>query len=339
LRILVIRFTSLGDVILTTPVVAALREHYPQARIDYLVMESCADAIAGSPHIDTLIRFDKNRHRGVPGMLTFARRLGQYDLIIDLHAKLRSRILTALIPGRVLRYCKRAWWKALGVHLRLIRYRADAPIVTTYFKALAPLGIPVGGEDLYFAYGDVDQERVVEHTGAAVLAIGAANATKRWPADHFARLGELIEGPIVIIGGSVDTADGDRICRHINGHTGDRTGHRISDRISDRCTNLAGSLSLKESGALLATARYVVCNDSASFHMARAVGTQAFVIFGPTDPGMFSYDEGAVLLHRGESCAPCSLHGNRHCPRGHFDCMRRLRPETVMATIERHVNP
>jgi ADP-heptose:LPS heptosyltransferase len=323
LRILVIRLTSLGDVILTTPVVAALRAHFPDARIDYLVMENCADAIAGDPHLDALIRFDKSRHRGILGLRAFARELGGYDLIIDLHAKLRSRILTAFIPGRVLRYRKRAWWKALGVHLRLIRYRADAPIVTTYFNALAPLGINTGGEDLSFTFSEADRERVAEFAGAVVLAIGAANATKRWPADHFARLGELIEGPLVIIGGRDDAADGDRICDHI-------------DR---RCTNLAGRLSLKESGALLAAARYVVCNDSVSFHMARAVGTRAFVIFGPTDPGMFTYDDRAVLLYRGAPCAPCSLHGDRKCPEGHFDCMRRLRPETVLATIEHHVNP
>jgi ADP-heptose:LPS heptosyltransferase len=317
LRILVIRLTSLGDVILTTPILAALQDHYPDARIDYLVMQSCADAIAGNPHIDSLIRFDKNRHRGVPALVSFARRLGRYDLIVDLHAKLRSRILTAFIPGRVLRYRKRAWWKALGVHLRLIRYRADAPIVTTYFNALAPLGIPVGGEDLDFTYSEADKERVAEHADAVVLAIGAANPTKRWPADHFARLGNLIEGPVLIIGGGDDAADGDR----------------IQERIGSRCTNLAGRLSLKESGALLAAARYVVCNDSVSFHMARALGTQAFVIFGPTDPGMFTYHHRAVLLYRGESCAPCSLHGNRHCPKGHFDCMRKLTPEMVFEAI------
>jgi ADP-heptose:LPS heptosyltransferase len=281
-------------------------------------MQNCADAIAGNPHIDTLIRFDKSRHCGITGLAAYARRLGAYDLIIDLHAKLRSRILSASIPGRVLRYRKRAWWKALGVHLGLIRYRADAPIVATYFKALAPLGIPAGGEDLSFTYCQADRERVAAYAGAVVLAIGAANATKKWPADQFARLGELITDPVIIIGGSDDAADGELI-RH---------------RIGSRCTNLAGRLGLKESGALLAGARYVVCNDSVSFHMTRAVGTRAFVIFGPTDPGMFTYNERAVLLYRGEPCAPCSLHGDRKCPKGHFDCMRRLRPETVLERIK-----
>jgi lipopolysaccharide heptosyltransferase II len=321
LRILVIRLTSLGDIILTTPVLAALGEHYPQARIDFLVMEGCAEAIDGNPHIDTLIRFDKSRRRGLLGLRAFARQLSGYDLIIDLHAKLRSRILTAFMPSRVLRYRKRGWWKTLGVHLRLIRYRADAPIVTTYFNALAPLGIPVGAEDLNFTYSETDRERVAEYAGAVVLAIGAANATKKWPAAHFARLGELIEAPVVIVGGSEDTANGEVISR----------------RIGNRCTNLAGKLSLKESGALLAEAKYVVCNDSVSFHMARAVGTPAFVIFGPTDPGMFTYSDRAVLLHRGEPCSPCSLHGDPKCPLGHFNCMLKLRPETVIAAVQRHL--
>ena len=324
MRILVIRLTSLGDVILTTPVLAALRARYPDARIDYLVMASCAEAIDGNPHIDARIPFDKARHRSLPALRAFARGLGAYDLVVDLHAKLRSRLLTACMAAdRVLRYRKRAWWKALGVHLRLIRYRADAPIVTTYFKALAPLGIPVGAEDLSFTYSEADKKKVAAHAGAVVLAIGAANATKKWPRDHFARLGELIEEPIVIVGGCADTADGEA----------------IRGRIGGRCTNLAGALSLKESGALLAGARYVVCNDSVSFHMARAVGAPAFVIFGPTDPGMFTYNDRAVLVYGQEPCAPCSLHGDRQCPKGHFDCMRRLTPEKVLAAIQERVAP
>ena len=324
MRILVIRFTSLGDVILTTPVVAALRKRYPEARIDYLVMAGCADAIAGNPHIDTLIPFDKARYHSLPELRAYARGLEPYDLIIDLHAKLRSRLITAFLPGRVLRYRKRAWWKALGVHLGLIRYRADAPIVTTYFNALAPLGIPVGKEELSFAFGEADRQRVAPHAGAVVLAIGAANATKKWPLGHFARLGELIEDPIVIMGGRVDATDGEA----------------IRNRMGGRCTNLAGALSLKESGALLATARYVVCNDSVSFHMARAVGTPAFVIFGPTDPRMFTYNDRAVLIYAEAPCAPCSLHGDRQCPKTHFDCMRKLTPETVLERITtRHPSP
>jgi ADP-heptose:LPS heptosyltransferase len=322
-HILVIRFTSLGDVILTTPVVAALRKRFPQARIDFLVMNSCAEAIHGNPHIDTLIRFDKTRHSGLRGLVAFARRLETYDLIIDLHAKLRSRILTTFMPGRVLRYRKRAWWKPIGVRLRLIRYHADAPIVTTFFKALSPMGIPIGSETLSFSFSDADQHRVAAHAGAVVLAIGAANATKKWPAEQYARLGELIPDPIVIIGGGVDGED----------------GALIRQRIGNRCTNLAGGLSLKESGALLAAAKYVVCNDSVSFHMARAVGTQAFVIFGPTDPGMFTYDDRAVLLYRGEPCSPCSLHGDPKCPRGHFNCMLKLKPETVLAHISASLPP
>lgn len=317
MRILVIRFSSLGDVILTTPVLAALRERHPQAHITYLVMDTCADAIEGNPHIDEVIRFDKTRHHGLLGLRAFARRLGGFDLIIDLHAKLRSRIITGFVPGRVLRYRKRVWWKAIGVHLRLIRYRADAPIVTTYFNALTPLGIPMGQEALNFSFSKADSRRVEAHVGAVVLAIGAANATKKWPAEHFARLGELLAVPVVVIGGSADRADGEAIRQHIG----------------SRCTNLAGDLSLKESGALLAAARYVICNDSVSFHMARAVGTRAFVIFGPTDPGMFTYNDRAVLIYRDEPCAPCSLHGDRLCPKGHFNCMRKLMPEAVLERI------
>ena len=100
-----------------------------------------------------------------------------------------------------------------------------------------------------------------------------------------------------------------------------------------RCKNLAGKLTLKESGALIATARYVIANDSGPFHIARGVGQNVFVIFGPTDPKMFTYDQGAVLIYSNATCSPCSLHGDPVCPKGHFKCMLDLTPEKVYQII------
>jgi len=97
---------------------------------------------------------------------------------------------------------------------------------------------------------------------------------------------------------------------------------------------MAGKLSLKESGALMSKAQYVVTNDSGPFHIARGVSKKVFVIFGPTDPNMFTYDaNNTVLLYNQLACAPCSLHGDDKCPQGHFRCMQELTPEDVYTKI------
>jgi ADP-heptose:LPS heptosyltransferase len=149
------------------------------------------------------------------------------------------------------------------------------------------------------------------------MAPGAANATKAWPGEYFSRLGRMIGGNIILIGGR-DEYD---------------SFETIRTTIGDTCRNLAGKLSLKESGALISKSSYVITNDSGPFHIARGVGKKVFVIFGPTDPGMFEYDRRSILLYEKKDCAPCTLHGDKQCPRKHFACMRDLTPEKVYKKI------
>ena len=319
-KLLVIRLSSIGDVILTTPVLAAIKQKYPDASIDFVVMEPFKDAISGNPHIDNLILFDKRKYQGIRGIYRFARTLkgNHYDLILDLHAKIRSRLIAVCLTGKVLRYKKRALWKSLLVPLRLVRYHVDDTIVRNYFKPLEKIHVYFTREELTFAFDARNSAKVKPYQGAVVMAPGAANPTKQWPAKHFAALAKMLKGPIVLIGGK----DEYRICQE------------VCDTVGTRCRNLAGQLSLKESGALIAAAKFIVCNDSGPFHMARGTQTKAYVIFGPTDPNMFSYNQKTVLIYAGLECSPCSLHGDKECPRGHFDCMRLLTPEKVYAIIQ-----
>jgi lipopolysaccharide heptosyltransferase II len=319
LKFLIIRFSSFGDIILTTPVLTAVKAKYPSAAIDFLVMEKYADAIYGNPDIDRLILFEKAKYRGIAGILRFARGLRKYkyDQVIDLHAKLRSIILSYGIGVPVFRYRKRRLFKAVGVKLRLMRYQVDDTTVNNYFGALKHLDISTTCQNLRFDYSPKDTAKISGHTNFIVLAPGAARVTKRWPMEYFAQLGRLLKEKIIIVGGPEDMDSGEEICR----------------QIGSGCHNMAGKLSLKQSGALIAQAKFVVCNDSVPFHMARGVGTKAYVLFGPTDPGMFSYDQKAILIYAALSCSPCSLHGDRKCPLGHFNCMRQLTPEKVIQII------
>lgn len=324
MNILIIRLSSIGDIILTTPVVRALAEKHPRAAIDFLVMDRYRDAVSGTPGITNLIEFKPGRYKGPAGIYRFSRTLkpAGYDLVLDLHAKLRSRLICLALNTRTLRYRKRSWWKTLGVRSRLIRYQADDTIVGNYFKPLRTLGIPPGPEKLTFTFTPEDLGAVKAFENLVVFAPGAANPTKKWPAEYFGDLGRMLDQTIVLVGGPEDVGILEGIRQCIG---------------PDQCENLAGKLSLKQSGALLSAARFVVTNDSGPFHMARAGGRPVFVIFGPTDPGMFAFNPNEILIYTGEPCSPCSLHGDNVCPRGHFRCMLNLTPDIVYGIIQQQL--
>ena len=314
-----IRLSSIGDIILTTPVLEALRSRYPDAQIDFLVMDRFKDAMQGVPWIDNLILFPKASYKGLHGLIRFGKQLSQthYDVVIDLHAKIRSIIIARQLKTRVLRYRKRAWWKSILVPLRLTTYHVDDTIVRNYFRPLSKLDVYYTREKLYFHFEPSDLEAVQITGDFVVLAPGAANQTKKWLPEYFGRLGHLIQKPVVIVGGKEEFEAFEEIRRIIG----------------SSCKNMAGKLSLKESGALMSRAQYVVTNDSGPFHIARGVNSKVFVIFGPTDPKMFTYDDNTVLLYNDLDCSPCSLHGDEKCPQGHFRCMKELTPEKVFAKI------
>lgn len=327
MKILVIRLSSIGDIILTTPVLKAFKEKYPEATIDFLVLDKFKAAIEGLPYIDNLILFNKKENDGLKNMKIFAEKLrsNNYDYVFDLHSKLRSKVISKHLGVKCYRYRKRSWWKTLLVKLRLIKYEVDDTIVKNYFGAFKVFGLEYKGEDLTFSFPSGMEEKFKEYADLPVIAPGASKNTKKWTPEGFGTLAKLIfekyGKETILIGGNEDK----EVCEKIDEISG---GHTI---------NLAGKLSLKESGALLSRAKFLVTNDSGPFHIARGVKCKTFVIFGPTSPGMFDLGENDTLIYSGESCAPCSLHGDKFCPKHHFNCMKNIKGEMVLKEIEKKI--
>ena len=325
MRILIIRLSSIGDVILTTPILKKIKEKNPNIKIDFLVLDRFKEAIIGNPNIDNLIIFEKGNHDGIKNIRKFAKGLKEnnYDYIFDLHSKIRSKLLTTFIGVRSFRYIKRSLYKTILVKLKLIKYRANSTIVKNYFDTFKILGINYTGEDLEFNFSKDDEKKVEDYKNYVVFAPGASKNTKKWTIEGFGSLAELIKKKykknIILIGSKGERNE----CENINKKSG------------NICINLAGKLSLKESGALLSKAEFLITNDSGPFHIGRGVKTKSYVIFGPTDPNMFEYDELGVLIYGKESCSPCSLHGDKKCPKGHFNCMKNISPEDIMKIIDK----
>jgi len=325
MRILIIRLSSIGDVILTTPILKKLKEKNKNIKIDFIVLDKFKDAVEGNPNIDNLIVFKKDTDDGIKNIRKFSKLLKEnnYDYVFDLHSKIRSRLITFFLGERTFRYIKRSLYKTILVKSGLIKYRADDTIVKNYFDAFKVLGIDYNGEDLEFNFSKKDEEKVEKYKNYVVFAPGASKNTKKWTVEGFGKLAKLIKGryktEIILVGSPKERDE----CESIN---------KISENI---CINLAGELSLKESGALLSKAKFLITNDSGPFHIGRGVKTKSYVIFGPTDPNMFEYDDLGVLIYGNEPCSPCSLHGDKKCPKDHFNCMKNISAEDIMKRIDK----
>lgn len=332
MRVLIIRLSSIGDIILTTPILRQLKEKFPDIVIDFVVLKNFKDSIEGSPYIDNLILFDKKKDDGFRNIKKFGKKLNEnrYDYVFDLHRKFRSKLISSEIKSKIFVYPKRKLWKSLLVKLKLIKYHVDDTIIKNYFKAFKVLGIKYKWEDLDFNFSKDDLENVKKYSGMFAMAPGASKETKKWLPEKFGKLAKKLYDKYkiktVLLGGKEDIER----CELIN---------KVSE---NSCINLAGKISLKESGALLSISKLLVTNDSGPFHIGRGVGCKSYVIFGPTDPNMFEYNSLAELIYANEKCSPCSLHGGKKCPKGHFNCMNNIDEnyifEKIVKDLEKNKN-
>src|SRR5947208_7539404 len=325
--VLVLRFSAVGDVVLTAPAIAALREAWPDARIVYAIKERLAHLVEHNPNIDEVIAL-----RDGEGPFSYASRLraARPSVLLDLHGKIRSRILRALLPGvpKVV-WHKRDFRDTLPVKLALRPYRASMLFADRYHAAVEEMvGRPLpkgklqyflGPEDLAVADGALRKAGLDPGRPLLGLSPGANWATKRWPAERFSGLARraLERGVQVAVQGSTREADLARtVVQHAPG-----------------TVDLSGKLDLRGLGGFIARCAAFASNDSGPMHMARALGVPTLAFFGSTDPSMFDF-RGHEMLFAGVACAPCSFFGRRRCPRGHFRCMLDLTEDRAWGALE-----
>ena len=324
--VLVLRFSAVGDVVLTSPAIDALRAAWPDARIVYGVKERLAHLVEHNPNVNEVIAL-----RDGEGPFSYARRLraAAPTVVLDLHGKIRSRILRALLPGaRKVVWTKREFRDTLPVKLALRPYRASMLFADRYHAAVEQLvGRPVPRGRLQYFLGPDDVASADSTLRAAGLkpgvpllglSPGANWETKRWPVDRFAGLARraLARGLQVAVQGSPAEAElGARIAREAPG-----------------AVDLCGRLDLRALGGFISRCTVFAANDSGPMHMARAMGVPTLAFFGSTDPTMFDF-RGHEVLFAGVACAPCSFFGRRRCPRGHFRCMLDLSEERAWLAL------
>ena len=325
--VLVLRFSAIGDVVLTAPAIEALKAAWPDARIVYALKERLAHLVQHNPSVDEVVAL-----RPGEGPLSYARRLraAQPTVVLDLHGKIRSKILRALIPGvRKVVWHKRDFRDTLPVKLGLRPYHASMLFADRYHAAVEELvgrALPRGRLRYFLGPDDVaEAERVLRASGIDLarpifgLSPGANWETKRWPAERFAGLARraLAEGVQVAVQGSEAEAP---------------LGALIA-QLAPGTVDLSGKLDLRALGGFIARCAAFAANDSGPMHIARALGVPTLAFFGSTDPGMFDFT-GHQLLFAGVECSPCSFFGRRRCPRGHFRCMLDLDEDRAFRALQ-----
>lgn len=334
---LVIQTSYLGDVILTTPLIAELAKRGP---VDVLATPVGATALANNPLVRSVIRYDKRSTYGSAlGLWHTIKELRSrrpYDAAYLAQGSFRSGLLAMLTGAKERIGFASSTGRAL--YTKQMPYRPDRHHAERLWSlAMSEHVTPPARERIRPRLFPSDEDRarvdsLLRRNGTGsepfvALAPGSAWGTKRWP--YYEALAKRLAADfrIAVVGSSADAATAAQI---------------IEALPADSVINAAGTLPLLASAELIGRAQAIVTNDSAPQHLASAMGTPTLSIFGPTVPE-FGFgplaERHAVAGHKGLSCRPCHRHGPQRCPLGHWRCMRELTPEYIASLLTEVLNP
>jgi heptosyltransferase-2 len=324
LCVLVVRFSSIGDILLTTPLLRVLARRHPDARLVFVTKRAMTPLVEAHPAVSEVVALEP--HEPLVHLAERLRALAPTHGI-DLHGNFRSRMLRLLVRSRWAGYSKRKLARSALISTKVDMYGPVVPVAERYFEAARALDVePDGGPPEFFP-SPAAFERVAawlaekRFQGPIALAPGAAHATKRWPIAHWIALAHRLRGaghPLVVVGGPDDR------------------GLALQLAADGAAESAAGEFSLQETGALLAQSRVVVSGDTGLMHMATAVGTPVVALFGPTvrQFGFFPYRARSLVLERELACRPCSSTGTPTCPLGHHRCLADITPADAVTAVE-----
>jgi len=322
MKFLIIRFSSIGDIVLTTPVIRCLKRQLPGAGVHFLTKQSFAAIGESNPFIDKV-------HLLAHSWETVVHELKQenYDCIIDLHHNLRTLRLKKDLGIKSFPFDKLNIKKWIYTNLKW-NLMPDLHIVDRYMKTVESFGVVNDGEGLdYFipAKDEVKQKDIpVSHQAGYIgMVIGAAHSTKKLPLEKLKELCNKIDHPVILFGGKEDN----------------ESGKQIASADPVKIYNACGKFNLNESADLVRKSKLIITHDTGLMHIAAAFKKKIISVWGNTVPefGMYPYYGNNQILNarfeiNGLQCRPCSKIGYAKCPRGHFKCMKQISMDAVAET-------
>ena len=326
MKFLIVRFSSIGDIVLTTPVIRCLKKQVPDAEIHFLVKEAFRDVVEHNPYIDKLHILAHSWELMIEEL-----KLENYDYIIDLHNNVKTLRLKNELKVKSYSFYKLNIQKYIFTALK-VNLLPKVHIVDRYLKTVASFGVKNDGEGLdYFISSKEETKRdgipASHYAGYIACVIGAAHGTKRWPVHKWKEFCKAMDHPLILLGGKND-ADAAR---------------EIAAVDDVKVYNACGKFSINESADLVGKSKLVISNDTGLMHIAAAYKKPVISLWGNTVPsfGMYPYYGERFLVGRQKKifdiiqvnklwCRPCSKIGYEKCPLGHFKCMEKIEVQTVL---------
>jgi ADP-heptose:LPS heptosyltransferase len=324
-KILVIRFSSIGDIVLTSPVIRCLKQQLPGSEIHFAVKKTFFAVVKANPYIDKIHLLEVDLKK-----LTAELKAEKFDYIVDLHQSLRSRYIRRALNVPSAGFPKLNIRKWLLTKFK-INIMPDIHIVDRYFKAAAATRIVNDGKGLDYFIPSSDEFDITTlpegfRASYAAFVIGAKHATKRLPDHKIVSLCKKLDRPVILLGGPEDATNAEL----------------VAEASGPKVISMCGKISLNQSASLVRQAEVVITHDTGLMHIAAAFRKKIISIWGNTVPelGMYPYMPGdearsMIVEVKGLKCRPCSKLGYDKCPKGHFRCMEEIDEERVKRAGEK----
>lgn len=330
-NILVIRLSSLGDVVLTAPVFANLRHFLPETKISALTKNQYQDVFLNNPHINEVLTLDQQEN--LTSLITRIRK-NKYDLIIDLHSNLRSHLLGLAAGVKVIRYNKQSLNRYALLHLGTGTPALNKSVVERYLETLNFLGPQQLNPEtkIYLTENETrTAQTLLENSGINPADIiiglnpGAKWETKKWPLPNWVDFLIMCRNnkiKILVFGDDNDQSFISQIVKEIG-------------EARDFLINLAGRTDLRQLMALIKQCRLLITGDSGALHIAQALDVPVLILLGPTVPefGFIRSKKNDAILYKNLPCRPCSLHGTNYCKRSDRICLAGIAAGEVFETM------
>lgn len=332
MKFLVIRFSSIGDIVLTTPVVRCLKKQLPDAEIHYLIKPQFRSIMEHNPYVTKIHVLQKDWDKMI-GELKEER----FDHIIDLHHNLRTLRVKKELKVPAVSFNKLNIEKFVYVKLKW-NVMPDVHVVDRYMKTVEPFGVynDGGGMDYFIPKEEettLDDIPASHHAGYIAVVIGASFYTKKMPVFKLQDLCSRINHPIILLGAKEEFEEGEEIRKVDPG----------------KIYNACGKFSLNESADLARKSKLVISHDTGLMHIAAALQKPVIAVWGSTVPsfGVTPYygeqylagnpvPYNNVQVHK-LWCRPCTKMGRNRCPQGHFKCMKRIPVEEIVMLVNKRL--
>jgi ADP-heptose:LPS heptosyltransferase len=326
-KFLIIRFSSIGDIVLTTPVIRCLKKQVKDAEVHFLTKKSFKEIIEHNPYIDKKIYFEDDLDAAIKQL-----KAENYNYIIDLHHNLRTCMIKLRLMKKSYAFSKINFQKWLLVNFK-INILPQKHIVDRYFETVKSFGVEndEAGLDYFITAEDekiIQQLPATHQQGYIGFVIGAKHNTKKLPVEKIISICSKINFPIILIGGQEDFQTAENIIA-----ASPSSALRPPPSVFNSC----GKYSISQSAAIVKHAHTIITHDTGFMHIAAAFRKRIISVWGNTIPefGMYPYqaEESKIAEVENLYCRPCSKIGFDKCPKGHFRCMREINEDEIVKAI------